>query len=104
MKRGRPGQEIKVLCNADHLQSLQDSLLASTGSLGCRIIPVDKIELARTFETIILHGETVNIKVGPYGAKPEQKDLQRIAEKTNISLRQLSDEAKLVFNEIQKQI
>ena len=103
MKKGRPGQEIKVLCSADHLQSLQDLLLASTGSLGCRIIQVDKIELARTFETITLHGETVNFKVGPYGAKPEQRDLQRIAEKTNISVRQLSDEANLAFNKKQKQ-
>ena len=103
MKKGRPGQEIKVLCSADHLQSLQDLLLASTGSLGCRIIQVDKIELVRTFETITLHGETVNIKVGPYGAKPEQKDLLRIAEQTNISLRQLSDEAKLAFNKRQEQ-
>ena len=67
------------------------------------IISVDKIELARTFETIILHGETVNIKVGPYGAKPEQKDLQRIAEKTKISLRQLSDEANFAFNKKQEQ-
>ena len=34
----------------------------------------NKIELARTFETITLHGETVRTsKVGPYGAKPEQK-------------------------------
>lgn len=103
MKKGRPGQEIKVLCNAGHLQTLQDLLLASTGSLGCRIIQVDKIELARTFETITLHGETINIKVGPYGAKPEQKDLQRIAEKTNIPLRQLSDEANLAFNKKQEQ-
>jgi uncharacterized protein (DUF111 family) len=103
MKKGRPGQEIKVLCSADHLQSLQDLLLVSTGSLGCRIIQVDKIELARTFETITLHGETVNIKVGPYGSKPEQKDLQRIAEKTNISLRQLSDEANLAFKSKQEQ-
>jgi hypothetical protein len=103
MKKGRPGQEIKVLCSADHLQLLQDLLLVSTGSLGCRIISVDKIELARTFETITLHGETVKIKVGPYGAKPEQKDLQRIAEKTNISLRQLSDEANFAFNKKQEQ-
>lgn len=103
MKKGRPGQEIKVLCSSDHLQSLQDLLLASTGSLGCRIIQVDKIELARTFEKITLYNETVNIKVGPYGAKPEQKDLLRIAEKTNISLRQLSDEANLAFNKKQKQ-
>ena len=73
------------------------------GSLGCRIIQVDKIELARTFETITLYNETVNIKVGPYSAKPEQKDLLRIAEKTNISLRQLSDEANLAFNKKQKQ-
>ena len=103
MKKGRPGQEIKVLCSAGHLQTLQDLLLASTGSLGCRIIQVDKIELARTFETITLHGETINIKVGPYGAKPEQKDLQRIAEKTNIPLRQLSDQANLAFNKKQEQ-
>ena len=103
MKKGRPGQEIKVLCSSDHLQSLQDLLLASTGSLGCRIIQVDKIELARTFEKITLYNETVNIKVGPYSAKPEQKDLLRIAEKTNISLRQLSDEANLAFNKKQKQ-
>ena len=103
MKKGRPGQEIKVLCSADYLQSLQDLLLASTGSLGCRIIQVDKIELARTFEKITLYNETVNIKVGPYSAKPEQKDLLRIAEKTNISLRQLSDEANFAFNKKQKQ-
>ena len=103
MKKGRRGQEVKVLCSADYLQSLQDLLLASTGSLGCRIIQVDKIELARTFETITLYDETVNIKVGPYGAKPEQKDLLRIAEKKNISLRQLSDEANLAFNKKQKQ-
>ena len=72
-------------------------------ALGCRIIQVGKIELARTFETITLHGETVNIKVGPYGAKPEHKDLQRIAEKTNIPLRQLSVQANLAFNKEQEQ-
>ena len=102
MKKGRPGQEVKVLCSADDLQSLQDLLLSSTGSLGCRIIQIDKIELARTFETITLHGETVNFKVGPFGAKPEQRDLLRISEKTNISLRQLTDEANLVFNQKSK--
>ena len=98
MKKGRPGQEIKVLCSAEHLQSLQDLLLASTGSLGCRIIQVDKIELARTFETITLYGETVNIKVGPYGAKPEQTDLLRIAEKINLPLKQVANEANLAFS------
>ena len=65
-------------------------------------IQIDKTELARTFETITLYGETVNIKVGPYGAKPEQRDLLRISEKTNISLRQLTDEANLVFNQKSK--
>ena len=102
MKKGRPGQEIKVLCSADDLQSLQDLLLSSTGSLGCRVIQIDKTELDRTFETITLYGETVNIKVGPFGAKPEQRDLLRISEKTNISLRQLTDEANLVFNQKSK--
>ena len=102
MKKGRPGQEIKVLCNADDLQSLQDLLLSSTGSLGCRVIQIDKTELDRTFEAITLYGETVNFKVGPFGAKPEQRDLLRISEKTNISLRQLTDEANLVFNQKSK--
>jgi len=102
MKKGRPGQEIKVLCSADDLDSLKNLLLVSTGSLGCRSIQIDKTELARTFETITLYGETVNFKVGPYGAKPEQRDLLRISEKTNISLRQLIDEANLVFNQKSK--
>ena len=102
MKKGRPGQEIKVLCNADNLQSLQDLLLSSTGSLGCRVIQIDKTELDRTFEAITLYGETVNFKVGPFGAKPEQRDLLRISKKTNISLRQLTDEANLVFNQKSK--
>ena len=102
MKKGRPGQEIKVLCNADDLQSLQVLLLSSTGSLGCRVIQIDKTELDRTFEAITLYGETVNFKVGPFGAKPEQRDLLRISEKTNISLRQLTDEANLVFNQKSK--
>lgn len=97
MKKGRPGQEIKVLCSAQHLQSLQDLLLASTGSLGCRIIQVAKTELARSIETITLYGETVNIKVGPYGAKPEQTDLLRIAEKINLPLKQVANEANLAF-------
>ena len=102
MKKGRPGQEIKVLCSADDLQSLQDLLLSSTGSLGCRVIQIDKTELDRTFEAITLYGETVNFKVGPFGAKPEQRDLLRISEKTNISVRQLTDEANLVFNQKSK--
>ena len=102
MKKGRPGQEIKVLCNADDLDSLKNLLLVSTGSLGCRVIQIDKTELDRTFETITLYGETVNFKVGPFGAKPEQRDLLRISDKTNISLRQLTDEANLVFNQKSK--
>ena len=102
MKKGRPGQEIKVLCSADDLDSLKNLLLVSTGSLGCRIIQIDKTELDRTFEKITLYGETVNFKVGPFGAKPEQRDLLRISEKTNISLRQLTDEANLVFNQKSK--
>ena len=99
MKKGRLGQEIKILCNGENLNSLQDLLLESTGSLGCRIIQTEKTELPRTFETITLHGETVNIKIGPYGAKPEQKDLLRIAEKTNLSLKQLTEEAIIAFNQ-----
>ncbi|MBT96398.1 MAG: TIGR00299 family protein [Acidimicrobiaceae bacterium] len=102
MKKGRPGHEIKVLCSSDDLDSLKNLLLVSTGSLGCRIIQIDKTELDRTFETITLYGETVNFKVGPFGAKPEQRDLLRISEKTNISLRQLTDEANLFFNQKSK--
>ena len=99
MKKGRLGQEIKVLCSADDLYSLQSLLLATTGSLGCRVIQVEKTELPRSFETITLYGETVAIKIGPYGAKPEHKDLLRIAEKTNISLKQLTDEANFAFKQ-----
>lgn len=99
MKKGRPGQEIKALCSADDLSSLQSLLLSTTGSLGCRTIQVEKTELPRSFEIITLYGETITFKIGPYGAKPEQKDLLRIAEKTNLSLKQLTDEANFAFKQ-----
>ena len=44
-----------------------------------------------------MYGEKVSIKVGPYSVKPEHSDLVRIANKTQLPLRQLAEEANLIW-------
>ena len=97
MKKGRPGQEIRILCSDEKVETLKALLFSATGSLGCRIIPVEKTELPRSLEQIHMYGEKVSIKVGPYSAKPEHSDLVRIANKTQLPLRQLAEEANLIW-------
>lgn len=97
MKKGRPGQEIRILCSDEKVETLKALLFSATGSLGCRIIPVEKTELPRSLEQIHMYGEMVSIKVGPYSAKPEHNDLVRVANKTQLPLRQLAEEATLIW-------
>ncbi len=97
MKKGRPGQEIRILCSDEKVEAIKSLLFSATGSLGCRIIPVEKTELPRSLEQIHMYGEKVSIKVGPYSAKPEHSDLVRIANKTQLPLRQLAEEANLIW-------
>ncbi len=92
MKKGRPAHEVRLLCRPDRADELRAVLLAETGSLGCRTLAVTKHVSERSFMSIELHGQTIQIKIGPHGSKPEFDDLVALSDQTGIPVRVLANE------------
>ena len=93
MKKNRPGHELRVLCAPERAGSLRAIVFAETGSLGLRVEPVAKHVLDRRFETVVVRGCKIRVKVGPHSAKPEHADLVTASRATGVPVRQLATEA-----------
>ncbi len=92
MKKNRPGVALHVLCHPDRLPELQELVFTETGTLGLRVQAADKRVLDRRFETVVVRGHTIRVKVGPHGAKPEHDDLVAASAQTGIPVRRLAAE------------
>lgn len=93
MKKSRPGHQLRVLC-APGLELEMIELVANeTGTLGLRTYAVSKRVFSRTFDEVVVGGEMIRMKIGPYGAKPEADDVVRAAEATGRSARTVAAEA-----------
>src|SRR5208283_1727349 len=100
-KKNRPGQIIKVIADHKDTQRLSNVLINETGTLGVRVYLCERHIVARESCSIdLLIGgvkEPVKVKVSKNSngeiirIKPEYDDLKRLAEKTNKSLRELSE-------------
>ncbi len=73
--------------------SSRTSCSAETGTLGLRRTAVEKVALPRSVRTVELYGQSVRMKQGPGGVKPEYDDLARLAALTGKPLRILTREA-----------
>lgn len=93
MKKTRPGHKLSILCAPGLESSLVDLVAAETGTLGMRTHRVRKRVLPRSFSEVEFDGDSIRIKVGPYGAKPEATDVVRVADATGRSARSVSAEA-----------
>ncbi len=93
MKKNRPAVELHVLCHPDLASTLKRLVFAETGTLGLRVQRMAKTALDRSFEAVTVRGQTVRMKIGPYGVKPEYEDLAAAAEATGVPLRTLAAEA-----------
>jgi hypothetical protein len=94
MKKGRPGQQLTVLCKKEDLQIVQNILFTHSTSIGIRYRFEKRKFLKREIRTMdtpwgparikisYLHGEIVNIKA-------EYEDLRKISEKTGMSLEEV---------------
>jgi hypothetical protein len=100
-KKNRPGYVIKVITDKVHLQSLTHTIMEETGTLGVRFYSSQRHIAARKTETmsVSIEGleEEVRYKISKtldgevIQVKPEHEDLVRLAAKTGIPLRLLSD-------------
>jgi uncharacterized protein (TIGR00299 family) protein len=93
MKKGRPGHELRVLCQPALAPALRELLFIETGTLGVRAETVVKHTVDRTFLPVEVRGHTIMIKVGPHGAKPEHDDLVAAGRATGVPVRRLALEA-----------
>jgi uncharacterized protein (TIGR00299 family) protein len=100
-KKNRPGQIIKVIADQKDVQHLTKVLIDETGTLGVRVYFCMRHIINREVHTVDLavggNKETVRVKVARsqdgqiIRIKPEYEDLKRLAEKTKMPLRELSD-------------
>ncbi len=104
MKKNRPGHVVSVIAHKDDVERLADILIAETGTLGVRELPVIRHISPRTSSSIILQVKGMNypIKVklskDPkgriVGGKLEYEDLRRISNQTGLSIREIQRHAK----------
>jgi uncharacterized protein (TIGR00299 family) protein len=100
-KKNRPAQIIKVIADQKDTQHLVKVLIEETGTLGVRVYSCVRHIVMRDVYSIELmitgQKETVRIKCSKNNCgkiirlKPEFDDLKRLAEKTGLPLRDLSD-------------
>ncbi len=93
MKKGRAAHELRVLCTPADVAALRAIISAETQSMGTRVVAATKYPLARRFADVTVRGETISVKIGPHGAKPEFDQLAALSRSTGVPIRVLAAEA-----------
>jgi pyridinium-3,5-bisthiocarboxylic acid mononucleotide nickel chelatase len=113
MKKNRPGQILSVIASTKNAERLASILFEETGTLGVREIPVHRHIANREISIIELkigsQSHKIRVKVARSAngrilrAKPEYDDLRRIAGRTGVSLRELSNRAEKAAEDVLSQ-
>jgi uncharacterized protein (TIGR00299 family) protein len=100
-KKSRPAQIIKVIADQKDIQRLIDVLIEETGTLGVRVSYCERHIVSRNIFSLDIsvagQKDVIKIKISKnrqgkiVRLKPEFEDLKRLAEKTGLPLRELSD-------------
>ena len=64
MKKNRPGVLLSVLCDEAHIEPLSDLIFRETSAFGLRVERIQRLKLARSFETVHTEFGDVTIKLG----------------------------------------
>lgn len=87
MKKGRPAHTVHALAAPDKADAVAEVLLAETGSLGARTIPVGKRRTTWSVRQLDVDGQPIRVKVGPTRVKAEHDDAARAAVELGLPLR-----------------
>lgn len=98
MKKGRPGTLLSVLARAQDEQTLIDTLLRETTTLGVRVHRVHRRAAERETGTVETEYGTVAVKIKRVrgkiqGIKPEYDDCQRLATTHGVPVRMVQEAA-----------
>lgn len=102
MKKGRPGLVVGALVEGARRDAVAFALLAETTTLGVRAIPVERVELERTFVRVETEYGAVRVKVGMLGgtvigAHPEYEDCLERAKEHGIAVKEIMSAAVAVY-------
>jgi uncharacterized protein (DUF111 family) len=98
MKKGRPGNLLRVVAKPEHREALVQVIFAETSTLGLRIHTAERRVQARSFESVDTPYGAVRIKISSEGSyAPEYEDCRALAEKTGIALKHIIAEANFAW-------
>jgi hypothetical protein len=93
MKKGRPAHTVHVLAEPGRALECERLLLRESGTLGVRRHRVERLALPRRTATVLVDGQPIRIKIGPFGRKPEHDDVAAAAEALGLPLREVARRA-----------
>jgi hypothetical protein len=84
MKKGRPGVLLSAVARPDSERAVAEALLVHSSTLGVRVAPMRRYELARDFREVTVQGHAIRIKVGTLHGRvvnvaPEHDDCVEVA-------------------------
>ena len=102
MKRGRPGIVLTCLVAPAQLDQMLDVIFQETTTLGVRVREVTRQILPRRFSSVKVRGGIVRMKIADVSeaaakAAPEYLDCKRIAERTGRPVKDVLEDAALVY-------
>jgi uncharacterized protein (TIGR00299 family) protein len=98
MKKGRPGQLLRVVAKPEDREALARVVFAETSTLGLRIYSTERRVQSREFTEVETPHGKVRIKVSAEGSyAPEYEDCRRLAWESGVALKQILAEANFAY-------
>jgi uncharacterized protein (TIGR00299 family) protein len=102
MKRGRPAEQISIICKIEDIQQLEQILFGEGLTFGIRRQILQRSKLAREFVAVQTEFGEIRIKTGTLGgkivnAKPEFSDCISAAKKHNVAVKAVLDAAMAAY-------
>ena len=99
MRKGRPGQVLTALVDADRLDLVCDLVFTQTSTLGVRVREIERRALRRDEVRVPVAGEPVAVKRGYLGdrlvtVQPEYDDARAVADRTGLPITDVIDQAR----------
>lgn len=90
MKKGRPGQLLRVIARPEDREMLSQLIFAETSTLGLRIYPAERRVQQRACTEVATPYGTVRVKISSEGSyAPEYEDCRRLAKESGVPLREI---------------
>lgn len=102
MKKGRPGQNITVICEPARVNDVLGILFLETTTIGLRYHTINRVGLSREFVEVKTEFGIVRMKVAKAGSDivnvhPEYEDVVRVAREKGVSIKEVFKSAIIAY-------